>query len=87
MATSSLVAIEFAEIKEAIARDAENNMTWRLFFSSEANWYRIGLCTATAVFSQSTGNLLVSNYLNPILQQTGLTSAFDSTLINGMVTL
>ena len=79
--------LELREIKEAIQRDAENNLTWKAFFSSRPNLKRIGLCTATAVFSQSTGNLLVSNYLNPILKQTGLDSDFESTLINGMVTL
>ncbi|EMC96871.1 hypothetical protein BAUCODRAFT_34267 [Baudoinia panamericana UAMH 10762] len=84
---SPLVDIEFAEIKEAIARDAEANTTWREVFRSRTNWKRIGLCICVAVFSQTTGNLLVSNYLSSILIDTGLNSSFDSTLINGMVTL
>lgn len=52
-----------------------------------ANWKRIRLCTAVAVFPKSTGNLLVSNYLSPILKETGIDSYFDSTLINEMITL
>ncbi|PVH89126.1 MFS general substrate transporter [Cadophora sp. DSE1049] len=86
-ADSTLVRTEFDEIKEAIALDSENNITWKQFFASTPNLKRIAICTAVAVFSQSTGNLLVSNYLSPILKQTGLDSEFESTLINGMVTL
>ena len=76
-----------SEIKIGIQRDAEENMTWRAFFGSSANRKRIFLCVCIAVFSQTTGNLLVSNYLSTILAETGLTSSFDSTLINGMITL
>lgn len=86
-ASSDLVATEFAEIKEAIARDREANMAWKDVFRSKANWKRIFLCVCVATFSQTTGNLLVSNYLPSILADTGLDSSFQSTLINGMVTL
>lgn len=62
-------------------------MTWKDFFSSVPNMKRIGLCFATAVFSQSSGNLLVSNYLTQILKDTGINNEKDITLVNGMVTL
>jgi MFS family permease len=62
-------------------------MTWKDFFSSVPNLKRIGLCFATAVFSQSSGNLLVSNYLTQILKDTGIEDDKDITLVNGMVTL
>lgn len=84
---SELVNVELAEIQQAIAKEAEANMSWKDFFSSRANLKRIGLCFATAVFSQSSGNLLVSNYLTQILIATGLTTSYQQTLINGMVTL
>ena len=84
---SALVDVELEEIKTAQAREAENNITWSAFLSSKANWKRIALCTCVATFSQTTGNLLVSNYLAQILKDTGLDSTFDSTLINGMSTL
>ncbi|KAG5977250.1 hypothetical protein E4U55_006951 [Claviceps digitariae] len=86
-ALSPLVAFEYAEIQQVIAREKEQNMTWRHLFSSGANLKRIGLCFATAVFSQSSGNLLVSNYLTQILKDTGVTHTKDITLVNGMVTL
>ncbi|KAG6001719.1 hypothetical protein E4U54_001011 [Claviceps lovelessii] len=107
---SPLVAFEYAEIEQVIARQAaaasaedggeegeeeeagrrdeeEKNMTWRRLFSSAANLKRIGLCFATAVFSQSSGNLLVSNYLTQILKDTGVRDTKDITLVNAMVTL
>ncbi|KAI2733973.1 hypothetical protein DTO012A8_10092 [Penicillium roqueforti] len=84
---SELVAVECAEIQQAIDKEAENNMSWKDFFSSRANLKRLFLCFATAVFSQSSGNLLVSNYLTQILKDTGLKTQSEITLVNGMVTL
>jgi len=82
-----LVEIEMAGIITAQAKEAAANVSWTAFFTRKANWRRIFLCTCVATFSQTTGNLLVSNYLTKILKDTGLDSTFDSTLINGMVTL
>jgi sugar porter (SP) family MFS transporter len=85
--SSELVTFEIAEIENALAKEAESNMTWKDFFSSIPNLKRIALCFATAVFSQASGNLLVSNYLTQILKDTGLSTQFEITLVNGMVTL
>ncbi|KAM4062749.1 major facilitator superfamily protein [Hirsutella rhossiliensis] len=84
---SELVAFECAEIQHVIAAEAEQSLSWAAFFSSRSNLKRIGLCLATAVFSQSSGNLLVSNYLAQILKDTGVKADKDITLVNGMVTL
>lgn len=84
---SELVEFECAEITQALSKEAEANMTWKEFFSSIPNLKRISLCFATAIFSQSSGNLLVSNYLTQILKDTGVTAEKDITLVNGMVTL
>ncbi|KAF7556904.1 hypothetical protein G7046_g6164 [Stylonectria norvegica] len=84
---SELVEFECAEIQHAIAEEAEQNMTWKQFFASVPNLKRIALCFATAVFSQSSGNLLVSNYLTQILKDTGVEGQKNITLVNGMVTL
>lgn len=85
--SSELVNFEFTEIQQVITKELEQNMTWREFFSSIPNIKRISLCFATAVFSQSSGNLLVSNYLTQILKDTGIEADKDITLINCMVTL
>ncbi|EHK43784.1 uncharacterized protein TrAtP1_008198 [Trichoderma atroviride] len=84
---SEVVNVECAEIEQVLAKEAAHNMTWVDFFSSIPNLKRISLCFATAVFSQSSGNLLVSNYLTQILKDTGVKSQKDITLVNGMVTL
>lgn len=84
---SELVEVECAEIQQAISKEAEENISWGAFFSSKANLKRIFLCFSTAVFSQSSGNLLVSNYLTQILKDTGLKTEYEITLVNGMVTL
>ena len=84
---SELVNFEFAEIQKVIAEELEQDMTWKAFFASKPNLKRIALCFATAVFSQSSGNLLVSNYLTQILKDTGIENDKDITLINCMVTL
>ncbi|PKS08620.1 hypothetical protein jhhlp_005007 [Lomentospora prolificans] len=73
---SELVKFECAEIQQAIAKEAEQNMSWKDFFSSIPNLKRIGLCFATALFSQS-----------PILKDTGIEAEKDVTLVNGMVTV
>ncbi|GAO19678.1 hypothetical protein UVI_02022620 [Ustilaginoidea virens] len=86
-ALSPVVAFEYAEIQQVIAKEAEQNMTWGGFFSSVPNLKRIGLCFATALFSQSSGNLLVSNYLTQILKDTGVNNHKDITLVNAMLTL
>ncbi|PNY22939.1 Lactose permease [Tolypocladium capitatum] len=85
--SSELVAFECAQIQHVIGMDAEQNITWKAFFSSIPNLKRIAICFATAVFSQSSGNLLVSNYLTQILKDTGVKEDKDITLVNGMVTL
>jgi len=84
---SELVAFECEEIADAIKIEKENNMTWKAFFTSRGNWKRIMLCFFTALFSQTAGNNLVSNYLTQILKDTGLSTQFEITMINGMVTL
>ncbi|CAG9956465.1 unnamed protein product [Clonostachys rosea f. rosea IK726] len=84
---SELVNFEFAEIQQVIEDEKLQNITWKAFFSSVPNLKRIALCFATAVFSQSSGNLLVSNYLTQILKDTGIENDSDITLINGMVTI
>ncbi|KAL2205829.1 putative MFS hexose transporter [Sarocladium strictum] len=86
-ADSELVEFEYAEITKVIEEERLQNITWKAFFSSKANLKRIAICFATAIFSQSSGNLLVSNYLTQILKSTGIEDEDDITLINGMITL
>ncbi|KAL7952304.1 putative MFS hexose transporter [Trichoderma compactum] len=84
---SELVAFEYEEIQKALVKEREQNITWKAFFLSIPNLKRIGLCFATAVFTQTSSNLLISKYLNQILQDTGIKADKDITLVNGMITL
>ncbi|KAG5915013.1 hypothetical protein E4U42_000182, partial [Claviceps africana] len=87
-ARSPVVAFEYAEIRQVVAREeADRDVTWRRLLSSPASRKRLGLCFATAVFSQSAGNLLVSNYLAQILGDAGVRDTRDMTLVNGLVGL
>ena len=86
-ASSPLVHAELAEIEVALAAERENNMSWREFFRSRGNLHRLAICVATAVFGQTSGNNLISNYLTSILKATGIESEADITLVNGMVTV
>lgn len=84
---SPLVHAELAEIEQALATERENNVSWREFLQSRGNLHRLAICVAIAVFGQTSGNNLISNYLTQILKATGITSEADITLVNGMITL
>lgn len=62
-------------------------MSWDEFFSSVPNLKLIGLCFASATFSQRSGNPFVSNYLTQIVKEIGINNDTDITIFNGMVTL
>lgn len=100
---SKLVEVEYAEIKEALRLERENTASWKDMFASKANRRRLFIVTCVAIFAQSCGNLLISNFLPQILKDTGVSQSLpttnptltshqiestrDSTLINGMNTL
>ena len=85
--SSPLVAFEMEEIEQALIQEKENNPTWKAFFSSRSNLKRVALCSCCAIFGQTSGNNLVSNYLTQILKDTGIKTEAEITLVNGMVTL
>ncbi|RFU80346.1 mfs hexose transporter [Trichoderma arundinaceum] len=84
---SELVAFEYEEIKKAPIKEREQNITWKAFFSSIPNLKRIDLCFTTALFSQTSDNLLISKYLTQILRDTGIKADKDVILVNGIITL
>lgn len=45
------------------------------------------ICRAIAVFSQWSGNGLISYYLERVLNGIGITKADDQTLINGIIAI
>ncbi|KAG9077698.1 hypothetical protein FS749_010386 [Ceratobasidium sp. UAMH 11750] len=83
-----LVAFEFNEIKEALSLESQAaNVTWIDLFRTPGNRRRMRIIMAIAVFSQWSGNGLISYYLERVLDGIGITSADDQTLINGIIAI
>ncbi|KAG9045570.1 hypothetical protein FS837_006083 [Tulasnella sp. UAMH 9824] len=83
-----LVEYEYDEIRAAIVveRSVGNVSYWSLF-SSPGNRRRMRIIIALGLFSQWSGNGLISSYTNLILEGVGITSASKKTLINGVLQL
>ncbi|KIK10058.1 hypothetical protein K443DRAFT_81386 [Laccaria amethystina LaAM-08-1] len=80
-----LVVFEVAQIRHAIKMEAEINRRtsyWSLF-STPGNRKRMMIIMAIAIFSQWSGNGLVSYYINIVLDGVGITSAAAKVSING----
>ncbi|QRV80018.1 Sugar (and other) transporter [Ceratobasidium sp. AG-Ba] len=83
-----LVAFEFNEIKEALGQEAQTKkVSWVDLFRTPGNRRRMRIIVAIAVFSQWSGNGLISYYLERVLNGIGITSADDQTLINGIIAI
>ncbi|KAF7553593.1 hypothetical protein G7Z17_g3521 [Cylindrodendrum hubeiense] len=87
-ADDEFVQLEYAEIRAAIALDKESDQTnWSDFLKTKGNRRRIGLITAIGLFSQWSGNGLISYYLKYIMDSVGITKAETQLGINaGMKT-
>lgn len=80
-----LVVFEIAQIRHALKMEAEINRRtsyWSLF-STPGNRKRMMIIMAIAIFSQWSGNGLVSYYINIVLDGVGITSTAAKGVING----
>ncbi|KAI9371061.1 general substrate transporter [Aspergillus egyptiacus] len=86
--TDEFVQLEYAEIKAAIALDKQVGHTnWADFLRSKGNRKRIALITALGLFSQWSGNGLISYYLKYVMDNVGITDPQTQLGINaGMKT-
>jgi len=84
-----LVEYEFEEIKAAIAFDREvaANVGWISLVKNPANRKRMRIIIALAIFSQWSGNCLVSYYLNKVFTDIGITDPTTQLLINGLLNI
>ncbi|TXT06102.1 hypothetical protein VHUM_03575 [Vanrija humicola] len=82
-----LIAFEVDEIEETIRQEqsAKSASSFRSLFATKPNRRRMRLIIALAVFSQWSGNGLVSFYLTLILNGIGIKEAKYQTLINGIL--
>ncbi|KIM39830.1 hypothetical protein M413DRAFT_184713 [Hebeloma cylindrosporum] len=80
-----LVRFEMAQIRHAIRIEEEINRSttfWSLF-STSGNRKRMRIILGIAVFSQWSGNGLVSFYINLVLEGVGVTATDTKAIING----
>ncbi|CAE6532622.1 unnamed protein product, partial [Rhizoctonia solani] len=83
-----LVAMEYTQIKEALGLESQNaNASWLDLFRTPGNRRRIRIIFGIAVFSQWSGNGLISYYLERVLNGIGITKTDDQTLINGVLSI
>ncbi|KAI5791930.1 general substrate transporter [Geopyxis carbonaria] len=80
---SELVAAELAQMKTTIEVELENKkMSWRAFFTSQANRRRAVLALCIGVFAQWSGNNPLSFYLKKILDQVGIKNRKTQNIVN-----
>ncbi|KAJ0119627.1 Lactose permease [Diaporthe amygdali] len=85
---SPLVAVELAEIREAIKMQQDaNQVGWSALVSTPGNRKRTIIAIAVGGFAQWNGVSVVSYFLNSVLNSVGVTSAYTQTLINGLLQL
>ncbi|KAF3034161.1 hypothetical protein E8E12_004986 [Didymella heteroderae] len=80
---------EFNEISQTlkIEKAASASSGWYELVRTPGNRKRCLLIILTAIFSQCSGNGLVSYYLAAVLQTIGITNGSDQALINGGLTI
>ncbi|RKK66568.1 hypothetical protein BFJ69_g15284 [Fusarium oxysporum] len=80
---------EFEEIRNTIQmeREVSAQFGWKELVRTPGNRKRCLLIIATAIFSQCSGNGLVSYYIAQILKSVGITKSSDQALINGGLTI
>ncbi|CCX14373.1 Similar to Lactose permease; acc. no. P07921 [Pyronema omphalodes CBS 100304] len=80
---SPIVRTEYAEMKATMALDLESkNRTWLELVSTQANLKRCALVAFIGVFSQWSGNGLVSYYLSRVLETVGIKNKRTQNKIN-----
>ncbi|KAG6817651.1 hypothetical protein H0H87_005408 [Tephrocybe sp. NHM501043] len=80
-----LVVFELAQIRHAIRMEDEinANTSYKSLFSTPGNRKRMRLIIAIALFSQWSGNGLVSYYINLVLDGVGIHDTKTKAYING----
>lgn len=82
-ASSPLVAEEFHEIGRTIQREKEvTKQPWKELFTTSVNIRRVLIAICVGLFSQWSGNGLVSYYLAKVLTTIGITSRLAQNQIN-----
>lgn len=87
-ADDELVQLEYEEIKETIAIEKEAETTgWLELFKTKGNRHRLLILVSAGLFSQWSGNGLVSYYISGVLDGIGITDSNTQLVINGCLNI
>lgn len=83
-----VVQLEYAEISTALAleKQQKKSSSFLDFLKTKGNRHRLVILISVGLFSQWSGNGLISYYLNLILNSIGITDPNQQLLINGGIT-
>ncbi|KAH8658182.1 general substrate transporter [Xylariales sp. PMI_506] len=82
-ATSAFADLEFRQIRTVIEAEIQTYTGWSTLLKTPGNRRRVLLIVLLGLFSQWSGNGLVSYYLSKVLNTVGITNASDQNIING----
>lgn len=83
-----LVAVEYHEIHQTISLEQEYEKTaWSELWSTPGNRHRLLILVSFGLFSQWSGNALVSYYLSGVLETVGITDDKTKLEINGYLSI
>ncbi|KAF2842908.1 hexose transporter protein [Patellaria atrata CBS 101060] len=81
-----VVQLEFQEIKETIKMEKEfEGNSWAELWRTKGNRHRLIILISAGIFSQWSGNGLVSYYINKVLDDIGVTDSDTQLIINGVL--
>lgn len=87
-ADDEVVQLEFEEIKETIAIEKEAEQTgWLELFKTKGNRHRLLILISAGLFSQWSGNGLVSYYITGVLDSIGIEDPDMQLKINGCLNI
>ncbi|CAG7921947.1 unnamed protein product [Penicillium olsonii] len=82
-AGSEFVGLEFDQMRDIIEAGTNNETGWMAFLNTPGNRKRLLIIVCLGVFSQWSGNGLVSYYLVRVLETVGITETRQKNTING----
>lgn len=83
-----LVSVEYHEIQQTISLEQEYERTaWSELWSTPGNRHRLLILVSFGLFSQWSGNALVSYYLSGVLETVGITDDKTKLEINGYLSI
>lgn len=79
------VQFEYREIKETIRieMDTKSNSSYFDFFKTKGNRYRLIVLLSLGIFSQWSGNAIISNYANTLYKSAGITDSVSQFGLSG----